>query len=135
LLERLHLDFVLSGAKLPAAAGPARRDRRAARAATTRFSQNVLAEESGWCLWLTDERDLAGLPESARSAAKAAAVERGEPEAWAITRSRSLIMPSRRVRRLTCGRRHSKPGSAAAGDGGRQPSLARDPRVRTEQAR
>lgn len=94
LLERLHLDFVLAGAKLPAAAR-ARLGEIVERLAQlhTRFSQNVLAEESGWCLWLTDERDLAGLPESARSAAKAAAVERGEPEAWAITLSRSLIMP------------------------------------------
>jgi peptidyl-dipeptidase Dcp len=94
LLERFHLDFVFAGAKLPAASR-ARLGEIVERLAQlhTRFSQNVLADESGWCLWLTDERDLAGLPESARSAAKAAAIERGEPDAWAITLSRSSIMP------------------------------------------
>ena len=44
---------------------------------TTRFAQNLLAEESGWLLQLNGEADLAGLPDSVRSAARSAAAERG----------------------------------------------------------
>jgi peptidyl-dipeptidase Dcp len=94
LLERLHLDFVFAGARL---APPAR-----ARIAQiveeqatlcTRFTQNVLHDEAQGCLWLYDETDLAGLPESLRAAARSAAEQRGQPAAWAITLSRSLVVP------------------------------------------
>ena len=71
LLERIHFDFVLSGAKLP----PQSRRRYAEitqelAQLTTRFAQNLLAEESGWLLQLNGEADLAGLPDSVRSAAR-----------------------------------------------------------------
>jgi len=94
LVERIHLDFVREGARLSAAA----KTRYAAiveRLAelTTRFSQNVLADESGYRLILRNERDLAGLPEDLRAAAREAAVERGEADVWLITLSRSLIVP------------------------------------------
>mgnify|MGYP000898249011 FL=1 len=94
LLDRVHLDFVRAGAKLP----PASKTRYAEVMAklaelTTQFSQNVLADESGYQLLLRDERDLAGLPESLRNAAKEAAVARGVNDAYAITLSRSLIVP------------------------------------------
>ena len=42
---------------------------------------------------LADERDLAGLPEGLRAAARSAAQERGLPDVWVITLSRSLIVP------------------------------------------
>jgi peptidyl-dipeptidase Dcp len=94
LTERIHLDFVRAGARLSAAA----RTRYAAimeRLAelSTRFSQNVLADETGYRLVLRDERDLAGLPQDLRAAALAAAQERGEADLWIITLSRSLIVP------------------------------------------
>jgi peptidyl-dipeptidase Dcp len=94
LVERVHLDFVREGARLSAAA----KKRYAAiveRLAelTTRFSQNVLADESSYRLLLRDERDLAGLPEDLRAAAREAAVARGEAGVWMITLSRSLIVP------------------------------------------
>ena len=94
LLERVHLDFVLEGARLSAAA----KSRYAAiveRLAelTTRFSQNVLADEAAYRLVLRTESDLAGLPEGVRASARAAAEERGEADAWVITLSRSLIVP------------------------------------------
>ncbi|HET9023974.1 MAG TPA: M3 family metallopeptidase [Burkholderiaceae bacterium] len=94
LLERIHLDFVLAGARLGDAAR-ARLAQIAERLAQlhTAFTQNVLADESGWVLWLRGEYDLAGLPASVRNAAKGVAVERGEPDAWAITTSRSLVVP------------------------------------------
>ncbi|HSV47720.1 MAG TPA: M3 family metallopeptidase [Ramlibacter sp.] len=95
LLERLHFDFVLSGARLP----PAVRARYAQitqelAELTTRFAQNLLAEESGWLLPLGGEADLAGLPESVRAAARTAAQQRGLGEgAHAITLSPSLAEP------------------------------------------
>ncbi len=60
---------------------------------STQFSQNVLADEAAYELVLRDERDLAGLPELVRHAAREAAIERGKPDAWVITLSRSLIVP------------------------------------------
>jgi peptidyl-dipeptidase Dcp len=94
LLERIHLDFVLAGARL----GPEAKARWAQiveRLAHlhTAFAQNVLADESSWVLWLRSEADLAGLPTSVRDVAKGVAVERGEPDAWAVTTSRSLVVP------------------------------------------
>jgi peptidyl-dipeptidase Dcp len=94
LLERIYLDFVLSGAKL----APAARERMAAVTEelanlTTSFSQNVLHDESEGGLWLTRDDELAGLPDFLRDAARGAASERGRPEAWLITLSRSLVVP------------------------------------------
>jgi peptidyl-dipeptidase Dcp len=94
LLERLHLDSVLAGARLSPKA-KARLSEIVERLAQlqTAFSQNVLADEANWCLWLNNEDDLKGLPEAVRAAAKSAAAERGRPDASAITLSRSLVMP------------------------------------------
>ena len=94
LLERLHLDFVREGARLSDAA----KSRHAAIVEhladlSTRFSQNVLADEARYRLALRTEGDLAGLPEGLRAAAREAAQERGETDAWLITLSRSLIVP------------------------------------------
>ena len=58
----------------------------------TQFSQNLLADESGFTLPLTGEDDLAGLPPFLRAAAASAAKERGL-EGHVITLSRSLIEP------------------------------------------
>jgi peptidyl-dipeptidase Dcp len=95
LVERIHFDFVLSGAKLP----PKSRERysqitQELAELTTRFGQNLLAEESAWVLPLNGEADLAGLPESVRSAARSAAAQRGlGDEAHAMTLSPSLAEP------------------------------------------
>ncbi|MGL4406120.1 MAG: M3 family metallopeptidase [Notoacmeibacter sp.] len=56
------------------------------------FGQNVLKDESSWALFVT-EADLAGLPEFLVSAMKGAAAERGKPDAWALTLSRSIAEP------------------------------------------
>ena len=97
LLERVHFDFVSSGARLQGAA----QARYAAvmeelARLTTLFGQNVLHDEASYQLVLRTEDDLAGLPGFVRDAARQAAVDRGlqdDAQAHAITLSRSLIVP------------------------------------------
>ena len=94
LLERFHVDFVRAGARL-AGSAQQRYGQVMERLAelTTRFGQNVLADESGYRLVLRDERDLAGLPDFVRAAARQAAVERGVSDGHVITLSRSHVVP------------------------------------------
>ena len=94
LLERFHFDFVRAGARLDGAAQQryAQVMERLAEL-TTRFGQNVLADESSYRLVLRSEDELAGLPDFVRASAKQAAIDRGLPEAHVITLSRSLIVP------------------------------------------
>jgi len=91
VLERYHTRFVRAGAALEKSA----QDRLAAineRLASlgTQFGQNVLADEKSFALVL-DESDLAGLPEFARAAARAAAEERGHSNKYVITLARSSV--------------------------------------------
>ncbi len=95
VLERFHIDFVRAGAKL-GPSGQARYAELMQRLAelTTRFGQNVLADESSFRLELRSEAELAGLPSFVRAAARQAAVERGiDDGAHVITLSRSHIVP------------------------------------------
>lgn len=92
LLDRIHLNFIRSGAAL----GPAEKARMSAiseRLAVlhTAFGQNVLHDEKAWLLPLA-ESDLDGLPDFVRAGAAQAAAERGLG-GYAITLSRSLIEP------------------------------------------
>ncbi|MGA7816981.1 M3 family metallopeptidase [Caballeronia sp.] len=93
LLQRLHTDFVRTGATLQGVARERFADI-ATRLADlqTQFAQNVLADESTYQLPLVTEADLAGLPEFLRQAAHSAARERGV-EGYVITLSRSLVQP------------------------------------------
>lgn len=56
------------------------------------FGNNVLADEEGYVLYL-DQGQLGGLPETFRAAAAAAAADRGQPEKFAITNTRSSMDP------------------------------------------
>ena len=94
VLERFHADFVRAGARL----APAQQKRYAeimSRLAelTTRFGQNVLADESVYQLVLRAPADRAGLPEFVVAVARQAAAERGIEGALVITLSRSHIVP------------------------------------------
>lgn len=95
LVERYHLGFTRAGAHL----GDAARERLAAigqRLAElgTSFSQNVLADESGFTLVLEGEEDLAGLPDFLIKAAARAARDRDLPQGqYVITLARSSIEP------------------------------------------
>ncbi|MEZ5774662.1 MAG: M3 family metallopeptidase [Hyphomicrobiaceae bacterium] len=94
LVERRHLDFIRAGAHLDAAA-KARLGEIVERLASlsTRFGQNVLADEAGWILELKGEADLAGLPDWLVAATAATAAERGRPGSHLVTLSRSLVEP------------------------------------------
>jgi peptidyl-dipeptidase Dcp len=59
----------------------------------TKFSQNVLADENDYVLFLEGEKDLAGLPDSFRQAAAAAAESRGKKGTWAVLNTRSSVEP------------------------------------------
>ena len=94
VLERFHSDFVRAGARL----GAPQQKRYAqimARLAelTTRFGQNVLADEAAFQLVLRTPAERAGLPEFVVAAARQAGVERGMADTLVITLSRSLIVP------------------------------------------
>jgi peptidyl-dipeptidase Dcp len=94
LLERTHLDFVRSGAKLaPEAQARYAQVMEQLAEATTQFAQNVLHDEASYQLVLRGEADLAGLPAFLRDAARQAASERGVADGHVITLSRSLIVP------------------------------------------
>ena len=92
VLELYHRMFVRAGAALQGA------DREQLTKVMTRlaelgtaFSQNLLADERDWFMVLGED-DLGGLPDFLKATARQAAGERGE-ERWAITLSRSLIVP------------------------------------------
>ena len=59
----------------------------------TKFSQNVLAEETDQFIVLKSEEELAGLPQSVRDAAAAAAEQKKQPGTWVIVNTRSSIDP------------------------------------------
>ncbi|MGH6789465.1 MAG: M3 family metallopeptidase [Pseudolabrys sp.] len=91
VLDRYHTRFVRAGAALAKDA----QDRLAAinerlAGLGTQFGQNVLADEKAYALVL-EEGDLAGLPEFALAAARAAAEERGHKGKHLITLARSSI--------------------------------------------
>ena len=94
VLERYQMDFVRAGARMDASA-----QKRYAEVMqrladlTTRFGQNVLADESGFQLVLKGDADLAGLPDFVRAAARQAASDRGVVGSSVITLSRSHIVP------------------------------------------
>ncbi len=59
----------------------------------TKFGQNVLAEETDQFIVLKSEDELAGLPQSLRDAAAAAAETKKQPGSWVIMNTRSSIDP------------------------------------------
>jgi peptidyl-dipeptidase Dcp len=93
VLERYHLKFTRAGAGLPEEA-KARLAAIGERLATlaAEFGQNVLADEKAW-LMLLDKEDLGGLPDFYCASAARIASERGHPEHFAVTLSRSSIEP------------------------------------------
>jgi peptidyl-dipeptidase Dcp len=89
-----YTQFVRSGAKLDAASKKRLGDINQRLASLyTEFSQNVLADEENYTVVLESEADLAGLPDSVRAGAAAAAEARGLKGKWVITNTRSSMEP------------------------------------------
>ena len=89
-----HNNFVRAGARLDAD-GKARvaEINQSLAGLFTRFGQNVLADETDVYLVLESEADLAGLSQSLRDAAAAAAAQKGLTGKWVITNTRSAMDP------------------------------------------
>src|SRR5690606_25319133 len=94
VLEKTWKGFVRAGAKLDEA-GKAELAKINETLASlgARFGQNVLKDESSWAYFITDQEQLAGLPDFLRDAMRSAASQRWQPDAWAVTLSRSIIEP------------------------------------------
>ncbi|WP_146403750.1 M3 family metallopeptidase [Planctomycetes bacterium CA13] len=94
LVDDLYKTFVRQGAKLNQSdkAKLSQINTRLARLFTD-FSQNVLEDEKGFVTWVDNEADLAGLPNSVKTAMKSAATNRGKPDQWAVTNTRSSMDP------------------------------------------
>ena len=94
VLERRWKDFVRAGAKL-SADGQGRLAEINERLASlgARFGQNVLNDEKSWAMELTEESELAGLPDFVLEAMASASEERGLAARHAVTLSRSIIEP------------------------------------------
>lgn len=89
-----YTDFIRSGARLDAAAKTRLSEINQKLAGLyTKFSQNVLADETDQFLVLKTEADLQGLPPSVRDAAAAAAANKKLTDSWVISNTRSSIDP------------------------------------------
>lgn len=94
LLERYYKNFVLAGAKLDTEnkAKVAEINRKLA-GLFTKFNKHQLADEGDKFLVLTSEKDLDGLPEDLKAAAKEAANSKSKKGEWVITNTRSSVTP------------------------------------------
>ena len=93
VLEKTWKRFVRAGAKLDAAAKNRLAGINAELASLgAAFGQNVLADEKDWALVLTGN-DLAGLPDFLRDSMAEASEERGRKGEYAVTLSRSIVIP------------------------------------------
>jgi oligopeptidase A len=79
IIENELRDFRLSGAELPEDRKPRFKEiQEELSALGAKFSENVLDATNAHAEWITDEADLAGLPDDAKAAARAAAEKDGE---------------------------------------------------------
>ena len=93
LLERTHAGFVRAGAALtPEQQARVGQINERLSGLFSDFGRRLLADENT-AIFITRERDLAGLPANLREAYAAAAVERGQPGQWAVVNTRSSVDP------------------------------------------
>jgi len=95
LLTETHKSFVRSGSLLLPPEKEILKDLNKKLALLTlQFGQNVLEETNRFEMIITDEADLAGLPDGAVKAAAETAVKRGGPEgSWAFTLHKPSLIP------------------------------------------
>ena len=118
-LDETVAGYIESGADLP-------EDRKVRLAAlnarlaeiTQKYTENVLDSTNGWELLVTDEARLAGLPESARAAARQSAAAKGRPDAWRFTLHAPSLFPVLQYAEDESLRREAWEGSSGVGRGG-----------------
>lgn len=94
LLEKYYKNFVRNGAALNAEQKAQLREiNKELSLAELQFGQNVLAETNAYQKWITDEQDLAGLPDNVRQAAAEAAEQAGKKGAWLFTLQKASFIP------------------------------------------
>lgn len=95
LLTETHKGFVRSGALLPPAEKETLKEMNKKLALLTlQFGQNVLEETNRFEMIITDEADLAGLPDGVIQAAAETAAKREAPEgSWAFTLHKPSLIP------------------------------------------
>ena len=94
LLDKTYRHFKRNGALLDEAGKVELRKIDMEMAALSpQFSENVLKATNEFKLWIDRESDLAGLPANARTAAREAAVEAGQPERWLFNLHAPSYMP------------------------------------------
>lgn len=83
LVEKMHRDFERSGAGLNEEKKTRLREIDARLSQLSpKFRENTLKATNAFELWIEDEAELAGLPDSARQMGREAAVEKGQPNKW-----------------------------------------------------
>jgi peptidyl-dipeptidase Dcp len=93
LLERTHAGFVRAGAALtPEQQARVGQINERLSGLFSDFGRRLLADENT-AIFITRERDLAGLPANLREAYAAAAAERGHAGQWAVVNTRSSVDP------------------------------------------
>ena len=93
LLEKTYTAFVRNGANLDDAGKAAYRAiSRELATLSLKFDENLLADTNAYTLTLTNESDLAGLPQSVRDAAALAAKQKGK-DGWVFTLDEPSYVP------------------------------------------
>ena len=94
LLDETHSAFTRGGAGLETADQDELKEiNHRLSVLTVDFTENLLAANQAFELHLTDEDDLAGLPSSLRSAARAEAERRGYDQGWVFTLDKPSLIP------------------------------------------
>lgn len=94
LLENLYKEFVRNGANLNEQDQDTLKDlNRRLSLLAVRYRQNILSETNSFKLFITNRKDLAGLPEAVISAAADEAKASGFEGKWAFTTKRPSIFP------------------------------------------
>jgi len=94
LLEKYYKNFVRNGAALNDEQKEKLREiNKQLSLAELQFGQNVLAETNAYQKWVTDEKELAGLPENVKQSAAEAAKEAGREGQWLFTTKKASFIP------------------------------------------
>ena len=94
ILDNMYMDFIRKGANLKASEKDSLKLlNQKLSVLTVQFSQNVLAETNNYKMFITDNKDLLGLPDGLVAAAADEAKSAGFEGKWAFTTKRPSIFP------------------------------------------